>query len=286
MSQPRAHFGSHLLLSRAPHGSTPGALTSLDRSPICIGRGSDNDVMLNGDGISRRHAHLERRLDGLWWIVDDGSINGTRVNDEPLDLERALQSLDRITIGSSVFTFLDGPDAEAHLAQSLRSLSETDALTGVGNRRLLFARLESALAEARQDGGALSVAMFDIDHFKHIQDRVTGHGGGDFALVDLAQFLASQSKEVGPFCRHGGEEFVLLLPGVPLVDALALCDSLREAVAQHQFIAVYGGERIPFTVSVGVAALEASDRTGVDLIARADARMHEAKATGRNRVCG
>lgn len=253
----------------------------LDKSPTRVGRGADSQIVLEGDSVSRRHAHLERRA-GAWYVVDDGSTNGTYVNEEQIAREQLLVNGDRIKIGPSILKFLSGADAEAKYHEEIYRMTIVDGLTQIHNKRALFEALEKELMRARRYERDLSLLMFDIDFFKRINDQY-GHLAGDHVLRELARIVQERIRREEVFARYGGEEFVILLPETPLPGAAALAESLRARVANHSF--VFQGERIPVTVSIGTALLGENDKVASDLIQRADEKLYEAKRGGRNRVC-
>jgi len=253
----------------------------LDKSPTRVGRGADSQIVLEGDSVSRRHAHLERRA-GAWYVVDDGSTNGTYVNEEQIAREQLLVNGDRIKIGPSILKFLSGADAEAKYHEEIYRMTIVDGLTQIHNKRALFEALEKELMRARRYDRDLSLLMFDIDFFKRINDQY-GHLAGDHVLRELARIVQERIRREEVFARYGGEEFVILLPETPLPGAAALAESLRARVANHAF--VFQGERIPVTVSIGTALLGENDKVAADLIQRADEKLYEAKRGGRNRVC-
>jgi len=123
--------------------------------------------------------------------------------------------------------------------------------------------------------------MFDIDHFKKIND-VHGHLAGDFVLKELARIVQGRIRRDEVFARYGGEEFAIVLPETNLEGAGALAEGLREKVEQSRF--VFQNESIKVTISIGVSTLTEQDKTSLDLIRAADAKLYEAKRGGRNRV--
>jgi len=253
----------------------------LDKSPTRVGRGAESQIVLEGDSVSRRHAHFERRA-GAWYVVDDGSTNGTYVNEEQIAREQLLVNGDRIKVGPSILKFLSGADAEAKYHEEIYRMTIVDGLTQIHNKRALFEALEKELMRARRYDRDLSLLMFDIDFFKRINDQY-GHLAGDHVLRELARIVQERIRREEVFARYGGEEFVILLPETPLPGAAALAESLRARVANHSF--VFQGERIPVTVSIGTALLGENDKVAADLIQRADEKLYEAKRGGRNRVC-
>jgi len=253
----------------------------LETSPIRIGRGADNNIVLDGDSVSRRHAHLERQDDG-WRVVDDGSTNGTLLNDEQIEGQAQLSNEDRIKVGPTILKYLTGTDVESLYHEEIYRMTIVDGLTQIHNKRYLHEALERETIRARRHARDLGFLMFDLDHFKKVNDD-HGHLAGDYVLKELAHVVTSRIRRDEVFARYGGEEFAIILPETDLAGATALADSIREKVEEHRF--VFQGERIKVTVSIGVALLEDSDKTSADLIKRADERLFDAKRGGRNRVC-
>jgi diguanylate cyclase (GGDEF)-like protein len=253
----------------------------LDRSPLRVGRGADNHIVLEGDSVSRRHAHFERR-NNSWLVVDDGSTNGTYLNEEQVPRESTLNNGDRIKIGPTILKFLSGLDAEAKYHEEIYKMTIVDGLTQIHNKRYLFEALDKELIRARRYERELSLVMFDIDFFKRINDQF-GHLAGDHVLRELARVVQDRIRRDEVFARYGGEEFVIVLPETGLGGARALAENLRQRVGSHGF--VFQSERIPVTISIGCAQLSKDDRAAADLIQRADEKLYEAKRSGRNRVC-
>jgi two-component system cell cycle response regulator len=161
----------------------------------------------------------------------------------------------------------------------LETVTRTDALTGICNRRHLEERLQGVLAAARRHRQPAAVLMIDVDHFKRVNDTL-GHAGGDAVLRQVAQRLHQRVRLEDVVGRWGGEEFVVLSGATDATAAEALAGRLLAAVAGSPF-AIEGADDVSVTVSIGCAA-------GTDdaeaLLRRADAALYEAKSNGRNRV--
>lgn len=167
------------------------------------------------------------------------------------------------------------------LKQALRTVNQlatTDMLTGLMNRRLMSEVLEREVRQSQRHGTPMCVALIDIDHFKHINDRY-GHAVGDEVLKNLATLGRKDLREVDLLARWGGEEFLLLLPRASLSEALVALERLR---LQTVRLSVPGDPTRRISVSAGLAELR-SDETMDALLERADAALYEAKRTGRNR---
>ena len=157
----------------------------------------------------------------------------------------------------------------------LRKQATQDPLTGLPNRRAFAAALEGAITRTTGTGDPLAVAVVDVDHFKTIND-LHGHDEGDRVLVALADMLKSQAAGRGMAARHGGEEFVVLLPGATLEEARLQCEFMRQSVGLLPI-------GLPVSVSIGVATHRRGD-AAEDLFRRADQALYEAKRGGRDRV--
>ena len=252
----------------------------LDMSPLRIGRGPENHIVLEGDSVSRRHVHFEQRS-STWYAVDDGSTNGTYVNDDQIARECALANGDRVKIGPTIFKYLSGTDVESQYHEEIYRMTIIDGLTQAHVKRYLLESLEKEIIRARRHQRDMCLVMFDIDHFKRINDT-QGHLAGDHVLKELARLVQARIRRDEVFARYGGEEFALLLPETTLEGASQLAHDLRQRVEEAKF--VFQNERINVTVSIGVAKLLESHRSGLDLIRDSDERLYEAKRSGRNRV--
>ena len=193
---------------------------------------------------------------------------------KPYDNEELLA---RIRVGQRMLemqsNLMEARDALAHQATH-------DFLTGVFNRRAVLERLGQEISRAKRVNGSLSVGMFDIDHFKNINDA-HGHQAGDEALIAFTRRIQSGLREYDCVGRYGGEEFLVIAPGTIGKDDESLYERLRAKIAEAEITTNAGA--ISLTVSVGVAP--GTGLSSVDaLLATADAALYQAKAGGRNRV--
>jgi len=159
----------------------------------------------------------------------------------------------------------------------LEQMAFNDVLTGLPNRRMGYQVLQSQIALAQRGGHSLSICLWDIDHFKQINDT-HGHEVGDIVLQALAKHLKSTMRLSDMLIRWGGEEFVVVLPETPLAAALIVADRLREAIARLPI------ERdVRATASFGVSCYDGIE-TLEQVLQRADKALYAAKAAGRNTV--
>jgi diguanylate cyclase (GGDEF)-like protein len=159
----------------------------------------------------------------------------------------------------------------------------SDALTGLPNRRAFAARFDEALARARRQGRPLSLLVFDLDHFKQVNDR-HGHAAGDTVLRHVATVVGAASRGEETFARIGGEEFACLLPDLDTTAAMAVADRLRAQLADIP--ALVSGNALTVTMSGGLATFPQDGDNWDRLFSEADARLYSAKQAGRNRVAG
>ena len=164
---------------------------------------------------------------------------------------------------------------------ALRELADTDPLTGFPNRRGISPVGEDVMSEFSSAGTPFSVLVMDIDHFKRINDTF-GHAAGDEVIRHVANLVKSAIQPGDRAARFGGEEFVALLKDCALATASEVAERARRAIENGMVI--YGGSTIRCTISIGVAVVDPADRDAQDVIARADAALYVAKASGRNRV--
>ncbi len=162
-------------------------------------------------------------------------------------------------------------------------LAVTDQLTGLHNRRYMSGQLEALMRRASVGGDSVSLLMIDIDHFKKINDSF-GHDVGDEVLREFAVRLASNVRAIDLPVRHGGEEFVVVMPDTELEDARRIAERIRLHVAGSPFRVMGGEELLSVTISIGVASSIDDGDTPSALIKRADEAVYEAKSRGRNRV--
>ena len=187
-----------------------------------------------------------------------------------------LRTRDEIGIITRAFNELLGI-AEQLLKDKDRQAG-TDHLTGIMNRRRFTEFLNREMARRQRHAEPLSLIMFDIDHFKRVND-VYGHEIGDLVLREMAQLVSSAVRRTDILARWGGEEFVILLPGTTGEAATGFAEKLRASIESHDFPQVGRA-----TASFGVASLEEKETDGATLIKHADQAMYTAKQDGRNRV--
>lgn len=167
------------------------------------------------------------------------------------------------------------------LQDQLREQANRDALTGLFNRRYLDSTLDRELARCKREGQPLALILIDIDHFKQINDTY-GHQAGDEILLQLGMLLGRMARSADVACRYGGEEFLLLMPTMPLEVAIERAAELR--LAFGEMVVPFGNFRLKATLSIGVSAYPGHGTFAEELIRHADKALYRAKHSGRNRV--
>ncbi len=216
------------------------------------------------------------RVNGAPIIYGRGTARGalatfddvTDIEKKNTDLKRTLQKLEKST------------DEMNRQNVELRFLATRDPLTGCLNRRAFFEHYDLLFGEAKAEGKALSCIMFDIDHFKAVNDN-HGHSVGDDVICFMADVLNLECRDDDLVCRYGGEEFCIILPELDMDDAAAvagrLCEKIRETSGVH-----FKG-RLTITVSAGVATQTSEHLISMDVVNQADTALYAAKEAGRDR---
>ncbi len=265
-------------------GPRIGARIFLAEGETVIGRSSSCQVVLDVESVSRRHCSL-LVVGHEVHLLDLGSTNGTWINGRRIQPQEpvALEVGDRIELGEIVYKLLRQGDVEAAYLEELQRLAITDGLTGAYNRRYLLEQLDKEIARARRHHRPLSLLLFDVDHFKKINDGY-GHLAGDRILEEVSARVRAHFLRQGDlFARSGGEEFAVVLAETGLEAARGAAERLCAIIRGEPFVAE--GNAIPVTISVGVASLGPEVETSRALIARADENLYRAKREGRDRVC-
>jgi diguanylate cyclase (GGDEF)-like protein len=208
-------------------------------------------------------------------------LAGTWTHPDPSDLDLLTFAIFEASFVSFCAAYLFGGLAKDRIAARYRRESLTDPLTGIANRRGFFQRGQRLLMRARFAREPAALVLFDLDHFKSINDRF-GHLAGDDVLISFCRSATSHLRPNDLFGRIGGEEFACLLSNTPAQDAIWLAERVRAAVeSASQSV---GEDTIRITVSVGVALSNDATADLTGLLKAADEALYRAKEAGRNRV--
>lgn len=275
-------------------GNVFGSRYLLAQDQVVLGRDPNQaDLIIDDSGVSRRHAQIVRSDDGHT-LIDLKSKNGTMLDGTLIDGPVALEDGQQVSIGKSVLKYLRLNIVELQYHDKMSRLSSTDELTSLYNRRHAWEALGQELSRAMRHDRPLSIVLFDVDHFKRVNDKF-GHVAGDGCLVELARRVKTVTRREDIVARIGGEEFLAILPDTDILEGAELATRIRDVMAERN---VDGADaQIPVTVSLGVSDIDELQLTHdvddtaepssklVDLfVSLADAKLYEAKHLGRNRV--
>ncbi len=260
------------------YGPNLGQRYILDKPEVTIGRDESCNIVLNNDHVSRTHARIlvsERGVE----FEDMKSTNGSLVNDR--EVKRVvLISGDIIKIGSLMLKFLPEGSAEALYHEEIYRLTINDALTDIPNRRHFDDFLDREFARARRHNRPLSLMLFDIDHFKKVNDQF-GHLAGDYVLRKLAGTVQKMVRREELLARYGGEEFGVVLSETDIEKAARFGEKIRSTIERTKF--TFDSRTIKVTASIGVSTLKAS-MSRESFVHAADQALYQAKQKGRNRL--
>jgi two-component system, cell cycle response regulator len=261
------------------HGPDLGKKYVLDVDEFTIGREDQNNIVVDLDNVSRRHAMVLHSR-GTYALKDLNSTNGTYLNDQEVSGTSPLRSGDLVKIGGAIFKYLSGGDIESLYHEEIYQLTISDGLTQIFNKRYFLEYLEREMGRCQRYSRALSLILFDIDHFKRINDT-NGHLAGDYVLRELAQVIKPRIRREECFARYGGEEFAVVQPEAGSDNAKKLAEKLRSVIEQHPFS--FEGKHMAVTISLGIAELGAGVGDPLQFIKIADENLYRAKKNGRNR---
>ena len=274
---------AYLLVVSTKSSAVTGRMFKLEKDESILGRSSDAEINLVDDGISRKHAKFVVEKEG-YRLVDLGSTNGSFLNGKRVQGTSGLKDGDKIQVGSTtvlLFTLQD--QLEEQFQRSMYESATRDGLTRIHNKKYFLDSLRKEFAYCLRHSVPLALVMFDVDHFKKINDGF-GHPAGDYVLSRIAQKVNEKVRTEDLFARYGGEEFSLLLRESEAPAALVCAERCRKAVETAEFS--FNGTPIRVTISLGVATLQGGYKEPEELIAEADRCLYKAKQGGRNRTEG
>ncbi len=264
-------------------GENVGRLIKLERDEYVIGRDPGaTDICFLDDTISGQHARV-RVNEGVVEIEDLGSSNGTFVDGREIE-HASLKDGSRIVLGrSTVLTLTFQDELGEQFQQRMYESSTRDALTGALKKATFFDHLATELHFAKRHGTNYCVVMFDIDHFKEINDT-HGHLVGDEILAEISDVIRAVTRDEALFVRYGGEEFIVAERNADVEMGAVFAERIRKTVEEHEFHTSAGP--LDVTVSLGVADLRSvGEPDAKRLIEAADGAVYEAKRAGRNQFC-
>lgn len=263
--------------------SSIGKQWQLSGQDLVIGRSPSNKVFIDDRSVSKSHAKFVLAGNDTL-IMDLESTNKTVVNSQtipPLTTVK-LKNNDQVKVGNVIFKFLEKGNIEAISAKKAFDRSQLDAMTGAYNKGALLAYIPEALKRSDLIKMPLSLIVFDIDHFKKVNDTY-GHAPGDYVIKEIARLVKDKLiRNEDFFARFGGEEFVLILSATDVAISGSVAERVRATIEAHTF--EYEGTKIPITVSAGVSVRQPGGLGWDELFEKADAALYKSKNRGRNQV--
>jgi diguanylate cyclase (GGDEF)-like protein len=265
-------------------GKAVGKMFKLMPGEMVIGRSDQVQILLEDDGVSRRHAKVVRGADGQVRIVDMQSTNGTFCEGVRVE-SHVLKDGDKVQIGNAtILKFSYQDDLEEAFQRQLYESATKDGLTKIFNKKFFLERLRHEVSYSLRHSLPVTLMMVDVDFFKKVNDTY-GHQAGDYVLIRLCAIVGETIRGEDVFARYGGEEFALILRECTEQKGLLMGERIRKLVEESEF--AFGDKVIPVTISIGVSCLSQGNYAGPDeLIAAADGFLYKAKHNGRNRVEG
>jgi diguanylate cyclase (GGDEF)-like protein len=271
------------LLERTIAWGDPAEKAEMFAPDWCWGLRRGRAHVIHGEVTNPICEHIEAADTGLTVCIPLAAHGDTQ---GMICLQRATWNRDQIKrhllfLGTAVEQISLGL-ANLRLRDALRAQSIRDPLTGLFNRRYMEESLEREIARATRSATSVAVLILDLDHFKKVNDTY-GHSAGDHVLREMGTILRFRSRTEDVAARQGGEEFLLMLPGMDKIDAVQRAEELRIAISEIQLLD--GGVDLPqVTVSIGVAVFPDHGYTADELLRSADKALYRAKNAGRDRV--
>jgi diguanylate cyclase (GGDEF)-like protein len=267
--EPGSHHIEHIVTGGRGDSTIERSLVDAELDHIFEDQHREPSLEQNDEGEERLVVPLWNRNEPIGILVAENPADTVEFVENARELAAVMGS--QITVAIT----------NALLFEETQRLATTDALTGLSNRRSLFQLADRAFAAATRYDRPLTALMFDIDHFKRVNDAF-GHGVGDEVLREIARRCESGVREVDILGRYGGEEFVAILPETGLEGAMGVAERLRQSVDRTPIYTSAGP--IPVTISAGVAKLDGECGSLKELLEGADTALYDAKHSGRNRV--
>lgn len=267
-------------------GDSVGDRFLLSKDEITIGRAEDVDVRLPQDeGVSRLHAVIQRTENPEQFVlIDENSVNGTSVNSKRIKTA-TLADQDLISISNHTLKFVSSTSPEQAYYDELYRQTHMDKALQIYDKRYFLTKLNEDISYCRRYNTELSLVMFDVDHFKRINDTY-GHLAGDAVLLKLTETVKRRIRETDILCRYGGEEFAIIMPHVNSQQAYILAEQIRMLIAKTP-VDCGNNATVNITISLGITSYASGNIencTSELLISQADKALYQAKHAGRNKA--
>ena len=273
--RPRSRWPLTLIVVAHPDAAMLGRSFELPAgTSLTVGREAKVDLSFPGrTDVSRWHARIWE-AEGMVWVEDLKSRNGTFVNGGAVTAPRKLANGEIVQVGSVYLKFFAGNHVERAYYDAMYELASRDELTRVHNRRKLNEELDREFALASRYGRPLALVLLDIDGLKSVNDRY-GHRAGDSVLRQVAELVGRSLRRETVFARLGGDEFAVLCPETGAATGRDMVSRLRAVIDRHPF--TVGGREIRVSCSFGVAQIEPAMKSASDLYQAADTSLYACK---------
>jgi two-component system, cell cycle response regulator len=263
------------------NGRSVGKMYKLVETQSWLGRAADCFVIIDDEGVSRKHAVIDAQGE-FFTVSDSNSTNGIFINGERVNAHQ-LADGDRLQIGSNtILKFSYQDEVEENYQKKLYDSATRDSMTGAYNKKFFADQLKTEFAFCFRHKTVLSLMLFDLDHFKKLNDG-WGHLAGDLVLKEVAAVVQALLRTEDIFARYGGEEFGVILRDTDAERAFLIAERIRRAIEAKEFM--YEDDRLPVHISAGVSTLaERNHASATDLVRAADRFLYKAKEFGRNRT--
>lgn len=263
--------------------SSIGKQWQLSTKDTIIGRSPNSSIFVDDRSVSKSHAKIMLNGNDIL-VMDLESTNKTVINSKPVPplTPVKLGNNDQLKVGNVIFKFLEKGNVETVAHKKTFDKSQLDALTGIYSKGALQAFAPEAIKRSDMTGQPLSLVIFDIDHFKQVNDT-HGHAAGDYVIQEIARLVKDKLiRNEDFFARFGGEEFVLVISSSDIPVSANIAERVRATIEAHSF--EHDGVVMPITVSAGVSVRKPKGMGWDELFEKADKGLYKSKNRGRNLV--
>jgi two-component system, cell cycle response regulator len=253
-----------------------------DNNKMVLGRSSECTIVIPDASCSRKHAEIFLASNGKVFVKDLGSTNGTLLNGKRIPAPQELNESDIVQIGDNTeFLFEHMREEEAQAQVEIYDKATRDTLTRTYNRRFFEDTINREIEQRNKDHSGIALVIFDIDHFKPVNDT-HGHQAGDAVLREMGARIPGAIRGEDIFARIGGEEFAIILRTDDASIVPLMAERIRVLVESKRFAAE--GKELPISISVGTCYYKGPNPVSFDRLYKiADEALYESKHNGRNR---
>lgn len=250
---------------------------------LLIGRAPENDVVIEDQNVSKRHARVVVSPEGVVFVEDLGSTNGIYVNGEKVT-QYALRDGDEVLIPPHyILKFCYQVNVATEAAGKSGADATRDALTGDNSRQDILRRIDQDFNQAKKQNENLALQMATVDGFAEI-NATHGQEAAAMVLRDVTKVVSSVLRQGDVLARYGNDTFVILVHNLSEAETVVLAQRIRRTIKYHHFI--HAGERIHVTVSLGIGSVTRNMKNAMDLIRDIQAQLDKAKSVGPDTING